>query len=162
MDSEPRSHFLSCGTTDILNGKYDNARMMAALARFIDQMIEVYLLKTQAFLENQKIIEMLHCDEHTLVSFFRNRIPCSCLRVKYKEVRHITKLGLCMNPNCGVPDRMVDRSTMFYCTRCCQNYYCSAECQKVAWPRHKEMCNTKVAEQAAFDSKQKQEVENDP
>jgi hypothetical protein len=38
-----------------------------------------------------KIVQANRADEHTLVKFFRKRIPCSCLDEKYQEVKQITQ-----------------------------------------------------------------------
>jgi hypothetical protein len=95
-------------------------------------------------------------DEHTLVKYLRKNIPCKCLDEKYKEVKSITKMGVCFNSQCSIPDRMVERKSMLYCTRCRQVNYCSAECQKAAWPEHKELCNKIMAEDKAdFNSQNK-------
>ncbi len=101
------------------------------------------------------MVEILNWDEHTLVAYFRKRIPCKCLDEKYKEVKSITKMSVCMNPECSLPGRKVERKGMLHCIRCRQRYYCSRECQEAAWPMHKEFCNQYVDKQAAFEAKQK-------
>ena len=78
-----------------------------------------------------KVVELLSADDHTVVQFFRKRIPCSCLDEKYKEVKSVKKMGLCRNPNCSLPDHgRVERSKMFSCARCGNVNYCSVECQR--------------------------------
>jgi hypothetical protein len=78
------------------------------------------------------------------VKYLRKNIPCNCLDEKYKEVKSITKMGVCRNPQCQVPDGRVERSKMLYCTRCCVVNYCCRECQEAAWPVHKEFCDENV------------------
>ena len=87
-----------------------------------------------------KVFELSSADEHTLVKFFRRRIPCSCLNEKYKEVKHVTKLGICYNPACLLPDRKTERCKLSQCTRCRQANYCSVECQRADWKSHKKTC----------------------
>lgn len=88
-----------------------------------------------------ELFETNHADIHTLVSFFRRNIPCSCLDEKYKEVKSVTRVGLCHNPNCSLPGHLVKRRKMLYCTRCGTTNYCSRECQVEDWPRHRKNCS---------------------
>jgi len=77
-----------------------------------------------------KVEDLFYADEHTLVSFLRKHIPCSCLDKKYKEVRSTAKMSGCYNEHCSLPDRKVERSKANPCSRCRSAYYCSRECQK--------------------------------
>ena len=105
-----------------------------------------------------KILELYEGDEHTLVSFFRKRIPCKCLDNKYKEVKSITKIGRCHNPNCSLPDKYKKtvRSEMLYCTQCRRANYCSRECQVAHWPTHKQLCVVHARMLAALKARQKE------
>ena len=139
---------LAKGTKFILDGKSDDApRLCAVLASYMKRADEGELP------DFQKIMELLDADEHTLVQFFRKQIPCSCLDEKYKQVKSITKMGICYNEGCPLPGKMAVRSKMFRCTGCL-NYryvsYCSRECQEAHWPRHKEFCGKTTQEIAAF------------
>ena len=101
-----------------------------------------------------KVVELENADDHTLVKYYRKHIPWSCLDQKYKEVKNVTKMGICYHPHCGLPNRKkVERCKMFYCTRCGDINYCSIECQKADWGGHKEFCDQRVERKAAFDSK---------
>ena len=138
------SYFVCNGTNKILlyrDSDSDRGCYDAIFASFFEQEIAVNIQKTQASRHWGKISE-LRCDEHTLVSFFRKRIPCKCLDERYKEVKSITKVGICNNPSCSLPDRTAERSKMLSCTRCRRANYCSRECQKAAWPLHKQSCGT--------------------
>ena len=131
------------GTKFILDGKSDDARLCGALALYMKKPREDELP------DIQKIFELLDGDEHTLVQFFRKRIPCLCLDAKYKEVKSITKMGICCNPECPLPGKMAVRSKMFRCTGCLNDQYysyCSRECQEVHWPYHKIICGKTVHE----------------
>ncbi len=88
------------------------------------------------------ILEISRADEHTLVKYLRKSIPCSCLDEKYKEVKSITRMGLCCNPQCSIPFGVVERRSMLCCSGCgCHDAnYCSRECQKADWPVHKKKC----------------------
>ena len=149
------SFFLSAGTQLCLEGDYFNARFCATSARFIEQYIAVELKQTQALPHWIKMEETyLHADEHSLVKFFRHRIPCSCLDEKYEEVKQITKMGTCYNRQCSIPGREVERSKTKYCSRCRCATYCSRECQEVDWSRHKPHCDRNTARIAKFEVKQ--------
>ena len=142
------------GTQCILDGDNLYARLYACIAFFYEDFMAVKVRQTQAAPSWAIAIELQSADDHTLVSYYRKRIPCSCLDEKYKEVKSPKKMGLCYNPKCGYPKRRVERSKMFSCTRCGDANYCSSECQKADWNRHREVCSKVVKMRAAFDSEQ--------
>mmetsp|Transcript_31478 Transcript_31478/g.53291 ORF Transcript_31478/g.53291 Transcript_31478/m.53291 type:complete len:279 (-) Transcript_31478:303-1139(-) len=145
------SYFLSVGTDHILNGRDGAARTTVAVIIMFEEFIAFSVQKTQAVLHLQKLMEMLIADDHTLVSFFRKRITCSCLDKKHKEVKSIKKMGYCNNEKCPLPDGKVERSKMLYCTRCRYAYYCSRDCQETHWSDHREVCKKKAEENAKFE-----------
>ena len=146
---------LSClGTQAILDNKYNHARDFAVSARYFEQYIAVKLKQTQALYYWPKIHETYEADIHTLVKFFRHRILCSCLDEMYEEVKHITKMGCCYNPQCSLPNKRVERSKAKYCSRCRCATYCSRECQEADWSRHKSDCDEEVSIIAEFVAKQ--------
>jgi hypothetical protein len=127
---------LSLGTIQILIGRDDSAES-AAFAYYFYQHVAVYLKKTQPEIKWHRIRD-LSCDPHTLVSFYRKRIPCSCLDEIYGEVKSIPKTGFCDYPNCG---RKVERQKIKCCTGCrMMTSYCSPACQKAHWSEHKHCC----------------------
>ena len=134
------SILLASGTQSILDGRNDIAQRYAMLAAHFGEMIAVGLRKTKSVPKTAKVLELDSADDHTLVSFYRKRITCTCLDEKYKEVKSITKMGICFNLNCSHPDRKVERSKMFSCSRCNFAKYCSVECQKAAWKTHRQNC----------------------
>ena len=115
----------------------------------------IALHKTQAVVNLQKLWEIFIADDHTLVSFFRKRITCSCLDKKHKEVKSIKKMGYCNNDKCPLPGGKVERSKMLYCTRCSVAYYCSRDCQEAAWSEHREICKKKAERNAKFEQERK-------
>lgn len=138
------SHFLMIGTKCILEGNYDGARWSASFAKyfqFVRDEVSHYRNGTEQAQGASKMTELQSADEHTLVKFFKNRVPCSCLDKKYKEVKHITKIGLCVNPGCQLPGNKVARNAMMYCTRCSLANYCCRECQVQDWKRHRRECS---------------------
>ena len=136
-----QSRCLADGTKLILDGNYNQARLAATFAKYFEVFDGVIALQQPNTTANlSKMVELFYADEHTLVQFFRKKIPCSCLDERYKEVKSITKMGMCCNPQCPLPDRRAVRSKMVYCTRCCEVNYCSRECQVAAWPKHKHDC----------------------
>ena len=144
---------LFAGTQFILIGKDDHARCAATLTRYLQQHVAVRLKQTQALFHLPKILEANSADDHSLAKFFRRRIPCSCLDRKYDEVEHITKIGLCFNPQCKLPMRMTARSNTKYCSRCRYATYCSRECQLEDWTEHKPKCDKLAAMIAEFEAK---------
>lgn len=161
-------YLLAKGVNAILEKKADNARQFAMLACFMEQYKCAFLSKSRGFPNFRdfnmynlmrggttihrddpawkwgKISELSNdtCDEHTIVSFFRKRVRCKCLDRKYKEVKSIVKMGRCDNPDCPLPDKEVECSKLLYCSKCFTARFCSFECQKAAWPSHKEHCES--------------------
>eukprot|EP00984_Skeletonema_dohrnii_P019371 scaffold9228_cov118-Skeletonema_dohrnii-CCMP3373.AAC.2 len=150
------SLLLRIGTQYLLEDKHNYAGDYAIFARFLEQYAAVRFKQTQALINWSKIIapDKGYCDLHTLVEFFRRRIPCKCLDEKYQEVKSIPKMGICYNPECHFPDECVERSKLLYCSRCRIVTYCSSECQKADWTKHKPNCDKDAGLKAKFDAKQ--------
>ena len=150
------SYFLSLGTEHATEGNMWAARVYAHYACFFEEYIASELNNTQASMNRAKMVELLYAsDDHTLISYLKHRIPCTCLNDLYKQVKSTKKMGLCFNEDCCYPDRMVERDAMLNCTRCRSANYCSRECQVADWPRHKKMLCDEVAKAiASFNFKQ--------
>jgi len=138
------SHFIAIGTRKVCKGNIENAQFFASLACFFEECIAACFHQTKAMMDAAKMLELARADEHTLVKYLRKSIPCNCLDGKFKQVKSITKIGMCCNPQCHMPDQIVERRTMFTCTRCRDANYCSPECQEAAWPSHKKICDMHV------------------
>jgi hypothetical protein len=135
----------------ILDENYADARLCAALALFT----KYAHTDEPTLLDQQRMLELLYGDEHTLVRFFRKQIPCSCLDEKYNEVKSVTKMGICYNDDCPLPGHMAVRSKMLRCTGCLNDHYvsyCSRECQEADWPSHKKFCGKTAKEVSAMRS----------
>ena len=135
------SCFLCMGTQGILEGNHKHARKCATVVRYLEQEVEVVMKHTRAQPNWIKVDETFYSDDHTLIKFFRHRIPCSCLDKKYEEVKDVPKMGHCYNPQCSIPGRRVERSETKYCSRCRNVTYCSRKCQEVHWTEHMYICD---------------------
>ena len=62
-----------------------------------------------------------------------------------EEVKNITKMDICNNIHCNLPNRTTERSNTMYCSRCRCVAYCSRECQNADWSMHKRCCDTNSA-----------------
>ena len=146
------SYLLCDGTRAILSDdNHDLARFCATSARYLEQHIAVISRQTRAVPNWPKLEDTFKADEHTLVNFFRRRIPCCCLDEKYEEVKQISKMGHCYNRACT--GRRLERSKAKYCSRCRNVSYCSRACQVADWSRHKPTCDALAAMKAEFDAK---------
>lgn len=139
------SYFAYTATRAVLLGNMEQGRIDASFACYFEQYKAVEMDKSQGRIHAMKIVEMQNADEHTLLSFLKHRIPCSCLDQKYKQVKGITKMGICANHKCSKHERMVVRNAMMCCSRCHLSNYCSRGCQVEDWPKHKFFCNQAVA-----------------
>ena len=151
------SYFLAEGTDMLLRMQDDLACRSGALVIFFemrrDRIASGGTLYDLWSYRKANELSKDTCDEHTLVSFFRKRIPCKCLDKRYKEVKSIEKMGHCDNPDCPLPDGKAVLSKFMNCERCQMMKYCSIECQKANWPYHKEFCASVSAEQKARQTK---------
>jgi hypothetical protein len=138
------SYCVALGTKLVLDGDDLSAREDAAFACYFEQYNLVNLKKTQVDVKvkRMQIVELFLChDSHSLVKYLRKRIPCSCLDQKYEEVKSLPRIGMCCNEACTLPnDGEVERSKMFSCAGCDEMNYCSHQCQKADWSRHKKWC----------------------
>ena len=71
-----------------------------------------------------------------VVKFVAKRLPCTCLKELHRAARKkLVKEGVCRGCNMKFP-----RSELFICTGCTLTLYCSRECQRTDWSRHKKYC----------------------
>lgn len=61
-----------------------------------------------------------------------------------KRKKNITMCANCMQPEFGSQKLML-------CSRCRTAYYCSTECQKSDWPKHKEFCKKRSYHELMFE-----------
>ena len=151
---------LGMGTHDLLGGKYVAARKVAAFIRFFEQDIAVNLKQTQALIYWPKIVESYAADKHSLVKFFRHRLPCSCLDKKYNESKSIMKVGFCYARGCRFHFAFggMKRSCTKYCSRCHCATYCSRKCQELDWAINKPLCDEYAEVIAEFEASQQKLV----
>ena len=133
------THWVSAGTRELLEGNVQYARFYASSVFFIQEVLPISN-GARTSVNGAQVHDLFTADDHTLVSFLRKRIPCSCLDEKHKEVKNMPKMSYCYNEQCSL-GRRVERSKVKPCSRCCQAFYCSRECHVADWPRHKTVCN---------------------
>ena len=146
------SFYVAEAVRDILDGNDKSTKIYASFAYYFEQLIATKMNKTVPLIDSHRIAELQQGDMKTVVEYLRKRIPCSCLDEKYEEVKSITKLGICCNIKCSLPDRKVEHKKMFTCSGCHVACYCSAKCQRVDWPRHKVFCKEFAEVKASVDA----------
>lgn len=87
----------------------------------------------QAYLTSRDILD--GCRRST-IKFFKERIPCTCLDDMYAAARAVPKAGLCSHCR-----ERVQRTKLWFCSRCQRQHYCSTACQRAHWPDHKVQCD---------------------
>ena len=88
-------------------------------------------------LQYQKIIRDLSIGgEREATRFFSKRIDCSCLKERYKHLKLQPRVDMCLHCK-----RIKERSELRVCSNCKIAAYCSEQCQRAAWPKHKVKCN---------------------
>jgi len=132
------SFFLANGTQHLLDGNDSCARDCAFISYAFEQRAAIFVNQSRTT-NWPKLLELYIADHHTLASFFRKRINCSCLDKLYKKVKSIPKIGLCYNPYCK-HGRVVTRSKTKCCSQCRGEIYCSRRCQAAHWPMHRKLC----------------------
>ena len=71
-----------------------------------------------------------------VVKFVVKRLPCACLRKLHSAARKkVAKVGACVGCLKRFPI-----SQLHVCTGCMMDEYCSKECQRADWSRHKQCC----------------------
>eukprot|EP00985_Skeletonema_marinoi_P003697 scaffold1604_cov103-Skeletonema_marinoi.AAC.6 len=84
------SFYLNRGARSIFDGDGGDcgyAVMYASFAFYFEQHIATNLLKTQAAIDWPALGDLFSCDDLTILSFFKDGIPCSCLNEKYEEAK---------------------------------------------------------------------------
>lgn len=56
-----------------------------------------------------------------------------------KQMRKSTSKYACGNYHC--PGQVFNKNELKHCSKCTAIYYCSGECQKADWKRHKKYCH---------------------
>jgi len=74
--------------------------------------------------------------ERGRINCMAREIPCDCMEEKRIAAKSMEKVAMCW---CCRKEFL--KKKMFRCKGCNYVQYCSPECYKKDWPRHKEFCN---------------------
>ena len=90
--------------------------------------------------ENMRNYRKYRRDIHTTskrgrIKCIAREIPCDCMEAKRIEAKSMEKVAICY---CCEEDFL--KGKMLRCTGCDRAQYCSKECYKKDWPRHKTSC----------------------
>ena len=119
----------------------DSAFRTADIMAFLEWIIHMRQCANIDFTKEEMNLKLDHvrCNldsRKKLVTFFADRIPCNCLDVALRSVQDINT-GKCRN--C---DRICkDTGELQDCAGCHMVKYCSRECQREHWPKHRDICS---------------------
>ena len=78
-------------------------------------------------------VKFLGGNRRDVVKFVAKRMPCTCLKKLNSATREkVPKVGICFGCSKKFP-----RSELYVCVGCMIAEYCSGECQRADWSRHK-------------------------
>ena len=73
--------------------------------------------------------------EREAVKFFSKKIPCTCLKEKWKQAKTKPKVA-----RCTVCYVVKDKCEILICGQCKRSHYCSKDCQAAHWHAHQPFC----------------------
>ena len=99
---------------------------------------ELFGKYTNMFVVGRRAVKMnnklVGGNRRDVVKSVAKRLPCTCLKKLHRTMRmKVAKVGACF-----CCDKRFPRSQLRVCTGCMFVHYCSRECQRVDWTRHKE------------------------
>ena len=140
---------LSVGTnlmlSDVNNDDYEMQKIMAGDIGFVSLMLECYdgrgdFVHAAHSAAAQGGTVLASGNARDVLKFYSKRLPCSCLRGKYKQAREtLPKMGECQHCH-----QNKERATLWTCGRCKIPLYCSRACQVAHVPSHKRYCGIYV------------------
>ena len=73
--------------------------------------------------------------DYDTIRFCAKHIPCKCLKTIYARVKSEPRLV-----TCNICMVTKERKDFYLCGNCRYIHYCSVECQRADFPRHRELC----------------------
>lgn len=125
---------ISCAVSELVREDNPDKGCAASYAAVVFMLEDIGVAKEKE--DWSMLQDVLEGCPRLLVRFFRQRVRCRCLDGIYSELKKTQpKTGKCHS--CGMRGK---RSSMFRCTGCHYQQYCSHECQRDDWPIHKRNC----------------------
>ena len=122
------ARLVSLGMTHLLAEDKVNPLIACVVAQTV-----LYYERAPGF--QSKLIDLCEDCKREVVKFFHKRNGCTCLKKRYDRLRTQTKVG-----TCSFCHKECERKKLMICNQCTIIQYCSQECQRGDWPRHRDWC----------------------
>jgi len=127
---------LNTGTNFILTNMIDSASKMTSAIILLERYTGVGSFSSIIYRTLEDLGYLRGAGDNDVIRFYHKRIPCSCLKKIYSDVRECQdRVSECFGCN-----QTIKRKTLVVCGGCKFAHYCSKECQISDWPTHKTLC----------------------
>lgn len=140
IDAELADQYFAITTSAFLRGDEQNVRDFMFLGKCAEEIASQGLTDCDWFTEESRIDIINHiCKYWSLLNIARSlakKIPCSCLDDARKQAKAGPRKRTCSSCYAEFPSTDIK-----ICLGCETFNYCSKQCQRAHWKKHKPICN---------------------
>lgn len=129
-----QTYLIRLATNQLLKRERRFMKMAAAIAFFVVELEGAE--KRGASVEvKAKMHTILGGTDRDVICYFAKRVDCTCLQQMCSQAKAEMKMG-----SCNQCYQRMERKNLLVCSLCQVTPYCGKECQRLAWPEHRETC----------------------